>query len=105
MKLKALIFAALVTATPASAEVKIALDTKPDLETSGSYNWAYAFGSALKKAGMDVRETIPDLVRAARKRHPHLPIETTSPLGEDQRIADIVVDRMDAQSERDRHKS
>lgn len=56
MKLKALVFAALVAATPASAEVKIALDTKPDLETSGSYNWAYAFGSALKKAGMDVRE-------------------------------------------------
>jgi sirohydrochlorin ferrochelatase len=55
--------------------------------------------------GYHVRETIPDLVRAARERHPHLPIETTSPLGEDERIADIVVDRMDAQSARDRQSS
>jgi TRAP-type C4-dicarboxylate transport system substrate-binding protein len=57
MKLKALALATLVAmAAPASAEVKIALDTKPDLETSGSYNWAHAFGEALKEAGMDVRE-------------------------------------------------
>jgi TRAP-type C4-dicarboxylate transport system substrate-binding protein len=57
MKLKALTFAAmLLMATSATAEVKIALDTKPDLETSGSYNWAFAFGNALKEAGIDVRE-------------------------------------------------
>jgi len=59
MKLKALAMAALLamaTSTSASAEVKIALDSKPSLETSGSYNWAYAFGNALKKAGMKVRE-------------------------------------------------
>ncbi|EAV41689.1 TRAP dicarboxylate transporter, DctP subunit [Stappia aggregata IAM 12614] len=57
MKLKALALATLMAvATPAAAEVKIALDTKPDLETSGSYNWAHAFGEALKQAGMDVRE-------------------------------------------------
>ena len=57
MKLKALTLAALLAmATSASAEVKIALDGKPDLETSGSYNWAYAFGNALKEAGMEVRE-------------------------------------------------
>ena len=57
MKLKALTLAALMAmATSASAEVKIALDSKPDLETSGSYNWAYAFGNALKEAGMEVRE-------------------------------------------------
>jgi hypothetical protein len=49
MKLKALALATLMAvATPAAAEVKIALDTKPDLETSGSYNWAHAFGEALK---------------------------------------------------------
>jgi TRAP-type C4-dicarboxylate transport system substrate-binding protein len=61
MKLKALTFAAVMAlaatgATSVSAEVKIALDSKPDLETSGSYNWAYAFGNALKEAGMEVRE-------------------------------------------------
>ena len=57
MKLKALTLTALLAmATSASAEVKIALYSKPDLETSGSYNWAFAFGNALKEAGMDVRE-------------------------------------------------
>lgn len=57
MKLKALTLAALLAmASSASAEVKIALDSKPDLATSGSYNWAYAFGNALKEAGMEVRE-------------------------------------------------
>ncbi|WP_417772108.1 TRAP transporter substrate-binding protein [Stappia sp.] len=57
MKLKAVALAALLLAAgPASAEVKIALDTKPDLETSGSYNWAHAFGEALTAAGMEVRE-------------------------------------------------
>ncbi len=57
MKLKALTFAALLAmSTSASAEVKIALDSAPELDTSGSYNWAYAFGQALTEAGMDVRE-------------------------------------------------
>lgn len=57
MKLKALSLAALLAmSTGASAEVKIALDSKPDLETSGSYNWAHAFGTALTEAGMEVRE-------------------------------------------------
>lgn len=57
MKFKAFTLIALMAmAAPASAEVKIALDTKPDLETSGSYNWAHAFGEALKDAGMEVRE-------------------------------------------------
>lgn len=48
--------AMLLAAAPVQAEVKIALDTKPDLETSGSYNWAHAFGEALTAAGMEVRE-------------------------------------------------
>ncbi|MBJ7536563.1 TRAP transporter substrate-binding protein [Marinomonas transparens] len=58
LKLKALTLASLLTvASFASAsEIKIALDSKPDLATSGSYNWAHAFGEALKKNGMDVRE-------------------------------------------------
>lgn len=57
MKLKTLTIAALMVMTASvSAEVKIALDSKPDLETSGSYNWAHAFGAALTDAGMEVRE-------------------------------------------------
>ncbi len=57
MKLKALALAALMASASAlSAEVKIALDSKPDLETSGSYNWAQAFGAKLKEAGMEPRE-------------------------------------------------
>lgn len=57
MKLKSIALAALMmVASSANAEVKIALDSKPDLDTSGSYNWAYAFGNALKAAGMEVRE-------------------------------------------------
>ena len=57
MKLKALTIAALLAmSTSASAEVKIALDSAPELDTSGSYNWAFAFGQALTEAGMDVRE-------------------------------------------------
>lgn len=57
MKLKALALAALLATTSmVSAEVKIALDGKPDLERSGSYNWAYTFGNTLKEAGMEVRE-------------------------------------------------
>lgn len=57
MKLKALTLAALLaSASAVSAEVKIALDGKPDLELSGSYNWSYAFAEALKAGGMEVRE-------------------------------------------------
>ena len=57
MKLKALALATLLAiTTSASAEVKIALDGKPDLEQSGSYVLAYTFGNALKAAGMEVRE-------------------------------------------------
>jgi len=57
MKLKALTLAALLAmSTSVSAEVKIALDGKPDLEQSGSYNWSYTFAEALKAGGMDTRE-------------------------------------------------
>lgn len=63
MKLKALALATLLAmATSATAEVKIALDSKPDLATSGSYNWAHAFGEALTAAGMEVRELPRDSV-------------------------------------------
>ncbi|SMX29204.1 2,3-diketo-L-gulonate-binding periplasmic protein YiaO precursor [Pelagimonas phthalicica] len=57
MKLAKLsLVAMLALATTATAEVKIALDSKPDLETSGSYNWAHTFGKVLTEAGMEVRE-------------------------------------------------
>ncbi len=59
MKLKSFVFAlaALAASTAVvKAEVKIALDGKPDLKTSGSYTWAYTFGNVLKEAGMEVRE-------------------------------------------------
>ncbi|ASM74463.1 MULTISPECIES: TRAP transporter substrate-binding protein [Roseobacteraceae] len=63
MKLKSLTLAALLAmAVPAVAEVKIALDGKPDLEQSGSYNWSYAFANALTEAGMEVREMPRDSV-------------------------------------------
>jgi TRAP-type C4-dicarboxylate transport system substrate-binding protein len=57
MKLKALTLAALFAmGTSASAEVKIALDGKPDLAQSGSYNWSFAFAKALNEGGMETRE-------------------------------------------------
>jgi TRAP-type transport system periplasmic protein len=57
MKLTALTLAALLAlSTSVSAEVKIALDGKPDLEQSGSYNWSFAFAKALNEGGMETRE-------------------------------------------------
>lgn len=56
MKLIALFSGVLLMANSAVAEVKIALDTKPDLSTSGSYNWVQGFSSALTAAGLSVRE-------------------------------------------------
>lgn len=55
--------------------------------------------------GYHVRETIPQLVSQARLRHPTISVTTSVPLGEDRRLVEIVLDRMDAQSERDRHSS
>ncbi|MGO4910343.1 TRAP transporter substrate-binding protein [Pseudorhodobacter sp. W20_MBD10_FR17] len=57
MKLTALTLAALLAlSTSVFAEVKIALDGKPDLEQSGSYNWSFAFAKALNEGGMETRE-------------------------------------------------
>jgi len=55
--------------------------------------------------GYHVRESIPRLVAIARKRHTAVSIETTAPLGDDERLLEIVLDRMDAQSEPDRQSS
>ncbi len=48
--------AALAVAGPAFAQVKVALDSPPDLEGSGSYVWAHAFVESLKAAGMAAEE-------------------------------------------------
>ena len=55
--------------------------------------------------GYHVRETLPGLIANARERHPRIVIRATAPLGQDSRIAEIVLDRMDAQSARDRQRS
>ncbi|MCE8008997.1 TRAP transporter substrate-binding protein [Aestuariivita sp.] len=42
-----------LTAHAAAAEVKIALDSPPDLDGSGSYVWAHTFAEHLKSNGME----------------------------------------------------
>ena len=51
-KLAAAFAAALVMAGPAAAQIKVALDSPPDLESSGSYVWAHAFTEHLNANGM-----------------------------------------------------
>lgn len=54
-----LVLAVLIAGGPALAnagEIKIALDTPPKLDVSGSYVWAHSLGEALKAGGMKVRE-------------------------------------------------
>jgi sirohydrochlorin cobaltochelatase len=46
--------------------------------------------------GVHVRETIPQLVEDARGRHEHVRFHVADPLGEDPRLLDIVLDRLDA---------
>ena len=55
--------------------------------------------------GYHVRESIPRLVAIARVRHATVSIETTEPLGHDERLVEIVLDRMDAQSDPERQSS
>ncbi len=47
---------AIALALPATAEVKIALDSPPDLEKSGTYVWAHTFGEYLKANGIEAEE-------------------------------------------------
>lgn len=50
-------FAATVAVSgPAFAQVKVALDSPPDLEGSGSYVWAHTFAEYLKDHGMEAEE-------------------------------------------------
>lgn len=55
--------------------------------------------------GYHVRESIPRLVAIARARHTTISIETTEPLSDDDRLVQIILDRMDAQSNPDRQSS
>ncbi len=48
--------AALAFSATAQAEIKIALDSPPDLNKSGTYVWAHNFTEALKRAGLDAKE-------------------------------------------------
>lgn len=48
--------AAFAFAAPAAAQVKVALDSPPDLEGSGSYVWAHAFVEHLNANGMPAEE-------------------------------------------------
>lgn len=48
--------AGVMLAAPAMAQIKVALDSPPDLQGSGSYVWAHAFVESLKAAGMPAEE-------------------------------------------------
>ena len=56
LKSAAALAAAFAFANPAAAQVKIALDSPPDLQGSGSYVWAHTFAESLKAAGMPAEE-------------------------------------------------
>ncbi|SFQ69497.1 TRAP-type C4-dicarboxylate transport system, substrate-binding protein [Roseivivax halotolerans] len=59
MKLTQILTASAVAvafALPATAEVKIALDSPPDLEKSGTYVWAHTFSEYLNEHGMEAVE-------------------------------------------------
>ena len=59
MKLTTILMASAMAvsfALPAAAEVKIALDSPPDLEKSGTYVWAHTFGEYLNANGIEARE-------------------------------------------------
>lgn len=56
--------------------------------------------------GFHVRETLPELAGRARERHPDVAIELSSPLGEDRRLLEIVLDQMsEAEAPRARQSS
>ncbi len=55
--------------------------------------------------GFHVRESLPRLAEAVRARHPGIEIELTTPLGDDLRLVEIVLDQMDADPSRERQRS
>ncbi|SEO17637.1 TRAP-type C4-dicarboxylate transport system, substrate-binding protein [Salinihabitans flavidus] len=52
----AMLAASVAFAPAVSAQVKIALDSPPDLDGSGSYVWAHAFAEYLNENGMEAEE-------------------------------------------------
>ncbi len=48
--------AVLLLSSTVQAEVKVALDSPPDIAKSGSYVWAHTFSEALSKSGIDAKE-------------------------------------------------
>lgn len=56
LKYAAVIAAAIAFAAPAAAQVKVALDSPPDLQGSGSYVWAHAFVEYLNAHDMKAEE-------------------------------------------------
>jgi sirohydrochlorin ferrochelatase len=55
--------------------------------------------------GFHVRETLPQLADQMRERHPGIEIELSTPLGDDHRLIEIVLDQMDLQAPRERQRS
>lgn len=55
-KYAAALAAALAFGSPAAAQIKVALDSPPDLQGSGSYVWAHAFVEHLNANGMPAEE-------------------------------------------------
>ncbi|MCU0574623.1 MAG: TRAP transporter substrate-binding protein [Syntrophobacteraceae bacterium] len=51
-----------------AAEIKIALDSPPDMEKSGTYVWAKTFGDHLKANGMAVKEFPRDALGAEEEK-------------------------------------
>lgn len=59
MRMTTILTASAITvalALPGTAEVKIALDSPPDLEKSGTYMWAHTFGEYLNANGIEATE-------------------------------------------------
>ncbi|MBZ0162100.1 MAG: TRAP transporter substrate-binding protein [Notoacmeibacter sp.] len=55
-KFAATLVAVLAVSAPAAAQVKVALDSPPDLEGSGSYVWAHTFVESLNASGVKAEE-------------------------------------------------
>lgn len=49
-------------------------------------------------AGYHVRESIPELVERVRAKYPDLRIETSDPLGDDPRLLELILDRIESRS-------
>ncbi len=56
LKTTVMVAAMAFAAQASQAEIKIALDSPPDLEGSGSYVWAHTFGEYIKEHGLEAEE-------------------------------------------------